>query len=195
MDNGLAALLADLEQFGADNDERADARSEKLLNITRDTGQFLSLLIQALRSRRIVEIGTSNGYSTLWLADAARATGGAVDTVERRTSRAGMAAETFGRSGLAPWITLHTCEAGSYLAGLPGGSVDFLFLDAERTEYPGYWPDIQRVLPPGALIVADNAISHQAEMAPFVALLAATPVYLTSLVPVGKGELLVLKLA
>ncbi len=195
MDRDLVVLLAELGQFGADNDERAAERPQKLLNITHDTGEFLSLLIQALKARRIVEIGTSNGYSTLWLADAARATGGAVDTVECVPAKAGMASENFARSGHAPWIRLHECDAASYLAGLPDGSVDFLFLDAERVEYPAYWPDIQRILSSGALIVADNALSHRVEMAPFLAAVAATPGYLTSLVPVGKGELLVLKLA
>jgi predicted O-methyltransferase YrrM len=195
MDQPLADLLAELEQLGIDNDERVARRSDKLLNITHDTGVFLGLLVQALGARRIVEIGTSNGYSTLWLADAARATGGTVNTVEHRPDRARTAAANFDRAGLAPWITLHLAEAGRYLAEQPTGSTDFLFLDAERHEYPGFWPNLQRVLVPGALMVVDNAVSHAEEMAPFVAAIAATPGYLTALVPVGKGELLVLKLA
>ncbi len=105
-----------------------------------------------------------------------------------------MAAANFERSGLASWIVQHSCEALQYLAELPDASVDLIFLDAERTEYPDLWSDLQRVLIPNGLIVADNAISHTAEMASFVAAVAATPGYLTSLVPVGKGELLVLKL-
>ncbi len=193
MDEHLTSLLAELEQFGLENDERATDRSAKLLNITPDTGQFLNLLILALGARRIVEIGTSNGYSTLWLAEAARATGGRVMTVEHRRDRADIAASNFARSGLAPWIEQHVNEAGPFLAGLPPGSVDFLFLDAERVEYPALWPDLRRGLAPGKLIVADNAISHRSEMAPFVALVERTASYLTSLVPVGKGELLILK--
>ncbi len=195
MDQRLSDLVAELEQFGLLNDERVVERSGRLLNITRDTGIFLNVLIQAVRARRIIEIGTSNGYSTLWLADAARATGGAVDTVEHAPAKARMAAANFYRAGLAPWITLHLSEAGPYLAGLAEGAVDFIFLDAERYEYPAFWSDLQRVLVPNGLMVIDNAISHAAELAPFVAMLDAAPGYLTSLVPVGKGELLVLKLA
>ncbi len=194
MDQNLEQLLAELEQLGIDNDERAAARPDKLLNITRDTGIFLNLLARALRARRIVEIGTSNGYSTLWLADAARAVGGRVSTVEHRPAKARLAKANFERAGLTPWITQHLAEAGQCLSDLPDASVDFLFLDAERTEYPDFWMDLQRILVPNGLMVVDNAISHAAEMAPFVAAIGATPGYLTSLVPVGKGELLVLKL-
>ena len=194
MDQHLTQLLGELEQFGRENDERASQHSDQLLNITHDTGVFLHLLIQALQARRILEIGTSNGYSTLWLADAARATGGRVRTVEHRPERAEMAAANFARAGLQAWIEPHTGEAGPYLAALPEDRVDFLFLDAGRGEYPGYWPQLQRVLAPGALMVVDNAISHPAEIAPLAAAVQATPGYLTSLVPVGKGELLILKL-
>jgi predicted O-methyltransferase YrrM len=194
MDQHLADLLTELERFGAVNDERAAGRSDRLLNITHDTGVFLNLLIRALRAKSILEIGTSNGYSTLWLAEAAQATGGRVSTVEHGPDRAAMAAANFQRGRLTPCIDLHVGEAGQHLAGLPASSVDFLFLDAERYEYPGLWSDLQRVLVPNGLMVVDNAISHEAEMAPFVALVEATRGYRTSLVPVGKGEYLVLKL-
>ncbi len=194
MNDYLATLLAELERFGLENDARATERPGRLLNITRDTGIFLGLLVQALKARRIVEIGTSNGYSTLWLAGAARTTGGTVSTVERRPERAGMAAANFGRAGLAEWVEPHVGDAAAYLAALPAGSVDFLFLDAERSEYPGFWPDLQRVLAPNGLMVVDNATSHREELAPFCAMVEATEGYLTSVVPVGKGELLILKL-
>ncbi len=195
MEQHLVDLLAELEQSGLANDERAATRAERLLNITRDTGVFLHLLIQALRAQRILEIGPSNGYSTLWLAGAARATGGHVRTVEHRPERAEPAAANFVRGGLVQWIDLHVGEAGPYLAELPAGSVDFLVLDAERDEYVGYWPDLQRVLVANGLLVVDNAVSHREEMAPFVAVVEATAGYLTSLVPLGKGELLILKLS
>src|SRR5512136_1924079 len=114
MDQHLTDLLAELEQFGIDNDEVAAAQSQRMLNITQDTGAFLNLLIHALRARRILEVGTSDGYSTLWLAHAARATGGRVRTVECRSERAEMASTNFRRSGLAPWIDLNVGEAGPH---------------------------------------------------------------------------------
>jgi predicted O-methyltransferase YrrM len=71
--------------------------------------------------------------------------------------------------------------------------VDLLFLDAERTEYPGWWPHPLRVLRPGGLLVADNATSHPDEIAPFAALLAAAPGVTTTIATVGKGELLAVR--
>ena len=71
-----------------------------MLNITRDTGEFLAVLVRATLARRVLEIGTSNGYSTLWLASAARAIGGSVTTVEQSDYKVGLASANFARSGL-----------------------------------------------------------------------------------------------
>jgi predicted O-methyltransferase YrrM len=193
MDKQLANFLAELEEFGVEHDAHEPERLARMRNVTHETGVFLNLLALAARARRIVEIGTSNGYSTLWLADAARTNDGRVDTVEHDPDRAELAATNFARARMVPWIEPHVGEAGAYLAALPAGSVDLFFLDAERVEYPGFWPDLQRALVPGGLIAIDNAVSHETEMAPFRALVAATGGYLSSLNPVGKGVLLILK--
>lgn len=193
MDSRLQTLLRELEQYGAANDAAAAHRSEKMLNITPETGEFLALLVQAVKARRVLEVGTSNGYSTLWLADSLRCSGGSVTTLELQPHKAEMARANFRRAGLDDLIALWEGDAGEYLTGAPDGAFDLIFLDSERTSYPGWWPDLQRVLAPGGLIVVDNALSHAEEMAPFVGIVKATSGCLTSLVPVGKGEFLVLK--
>ncbi len=66
MDDNLRSLLGGLERFGAENDAQAKQHSDKKLNITPDTGELLAILVQAIKARRVLEIGTSNGYSTLW---------------------------------------------------------------------------------------------------------------------------------
>ena len=164
-----------------------------MLNITRGTGEFLSVLIRAMRATSILEIGTSNGYSTLWLAEAARAVHGAVTTIESSEGKARLAAATFARAGLASFITLIQDDAGASLQRREAGSYDMIFLDAERTDYVGWWQDLRRLLRPGGLLVVDNATSHVEEMAPFVALVTADATFTTSLVPVGKGEFLAVK--
>jgi len=68
----LQELLMELERFGQQNDAAISERPRRMLNITRDTGEFLSVLVQATNAQRVLEIGTSNGYSTLWLAQAAQ---------------------------------------------------------------------------------------------------------------------------
>jgi len=186
-------LLAELEQFGKDNDGSTAERPRKMLNITRDTGEFLAVLVRATLARRVLEIGTSNGYSTLWLAEAARAIGGSVTTVEKSPYKIDLSAANFGRSGLASYILQVHDDAGRLLERSADGAFDMIFLDSERPEYPGWWPSLRRVLRPGGLLVVDNATSHPVEIAPFIALVKADADFVTSLVPVGNGEFLAVK--
>ena len=193
MSSELDALKAELERFGKTNDEATGERSRRMLNITRDTGEFLAVLVRATGARRLLEIGTSNGYSTLWLAQAAAATGGRVTTVESSEYKLGMAAANFSRCGLDSVISLVHEDAGHVLERSEPDAFDFVFLDSERSEYPRWWPQLSRVLRPGGLLVVDNAVSHAEQMAPFAALVQADSRFTTSLVPVGNGEFLAVK--
>lgn len=193
MSDRLQGLLAELEEFGKANDGAITERARRMLNITRDTGKFLGVLVRATASRRVLEIGTSNGYSTLWLAEAARSIGGRVTTVERSEYKIGLATQNFARSGLDASITLLNDDAGAVLARSADEAFDLVFLDSERSTYVGWWPHLKRVLRPGGLLVADNALSHAAEMAPWTALVEADRAFATSLVPVGNGEFLAVK--
>jgi len=193
MSDPLQDLIADLEQFGNSNDSMTTERSRKMLNITPDTGAFLGVLIRATVARRVLEIGTSNGYSTLWLASAVQAIGGSVTTVEFSDYKIDLAGKNFKRSGLADYISLVHDDAGRLLERCADSAFDFIFLDSERPEYPGWWPALRRVLRPGGLLVVDNATSHPREMAPFVALVGADTSFTTCLVPVGNGEFMAVK--
>jgi predicted O-methyltransferase YrrM len=189
----LDSVLVALEQFGKANDASTTERARCMLNITRDTGEFLAVLVRATLARRVLEIGTSNGYSTLWLASAARAIGGSVTTVELAEYKIGLAATNFARAGLARYISIVHDDAARLLERSADGSFDLVFLDSERPEYPGWWPNLRRVLRPGGLLVVDNATSHRDQMAPFVALVSADTEFSTSLVPVGNGEFLAVR--
>ena len=194
-DDSLVCLKADLERFGEANDAATDERPRRMLNITRDTGEFLAVLVRATGARRVLEIGTSNGYSTLWLAEAVKAIGGSVTTIESDAYKVGLATVNFGRAGLSPFIKLVQDEAGQFLARSDRSAYDLVFLDAERTEYSGWWPHLRRVLSPKSLLIVDNATSHVEQMAPFVGLVKADSEFATSLVPVGKGEFLAVKIS
>jgi predicted O-methyltransferase YrrM len=193
MNTALHTLLSELERFGASNDATTKERSRRMLNITHETGEFLSALIRATAARRVLEIGTSNGYSTLWLADAVQSVHGTVTTVEMADLKVKMARENFIRSGLHPFITLIHDDAGRFLERAPESSYDFVFLDSERTQYTAWWPSIRRTLRPGGSLAADNAISHAAEIAPFLSLVRADAGFTTSLVPLGNGEFFAVK--
>jgi predicted O-methyltransferase YrrM len=148
------------------------------------------VLVRACHARRVLEIGTSNGYSTLWLAEAACATGGQVTTVEHRPAKAALARATFARAvGIAP-IQLEVADGGAVLAAAAAGSCDFIFLDADRAQYETWWPSLRRALSPGGVLVVDNAISHASEVAAFIAEVTADPEFASVLIPIGKGEFL-----
>ena len=190
-----AALLAELATLGEAHDARTTRRDERLLNVTPDTGAFLAILVRATRATRVLELGTSNGYSTIWLAEAAADAGGRVTTVELHPEKAALARANFAHAvGLAP-IELHVSDAGRVLAGAASGAWDFIFLDTDRERYAEWWPELRRTLAPGGLLVVDNAVSHAAEVAPLVAAIAAALEFDSVVVPVGKGELLAYKRA
>ncbi|HHA2819001.1 TPA: O-methyltransferase [Stenotrophomonas maltophilia] len=191
----LSELKDELTRLGVENDASEVERGRRMLNITPDTGEFLAVLVRFGVARRVLEIGTSNGYSTLWLAEAAAAIDGHVTTLEFAGDKVAMARANFARSGLAEHITLVHGDAGPWLVQAAEGSIDLLFLDSDRGQYAGWWPQLRRVLRPGGLLVVDNATSHAEEMEPLRALLEADVNFSTSLVPVGNGELLAVRSA
>jgi predicted O-methyltransferase YrrM len=188
----LANLLAELAAFGDTHDDDPANRATRMLNITPDTGDFLAVLVKATGARRLLEVGTSNGYSTLWLADAA-GDAGTVTTIERAPAKIALARANFAQAGLAARIEQRKGDAGDILRALDDGAYDLLFLDSLRSAYLTWWPDLKRVLRPGGLLVVDNATSHPQEMADFTAAVSADSGFTTSLVPVGKGEFLAVK--
>ena len=189
----LEQLKRELERFGEQHDEAQPSRGGKMLNITRDTGELLALLVQTRGAQAVLEIGTSNGYSTLWLAEAVKRLDGRVTTIERDEKKISLAEANFQRAGLSPWIILLAGEVGSLLPSLPTAGYQLIFLDSDRQHYQGWWPEIRRLLAPRGLLVVDNAISHESEMRDWMAQVRRDPDFLTSLVPVGKGEFLVVR--
>ena len=133
----------------------------------------------------MLELGTSNGYSTLWLADAVRDTGGTVTSVEVDADRTEQARANLARAGLEAHVELRVQYAAEALAHAPDASLDLVFLDAERPHYPAYWPHLLRVLRPGGVLAVVNVLSHAHELVEFTPLVEAE--LETTVVPVGAG--------
>lgn len=192
MEPSLQTLLDELEAFGRENDARETERPRRMLNITPETGLFLSILVRAINARRILEIGASNGYSTIWLAWAAANTRGHLVTVERAADKAAMVRANLERAGLSEQVTVHEGDALDVIGTLTG-SFDLIFLDADRPRYLDYYGPLLGLLRPGGLLITDNAVSHAGEMADFLARLRADRWLETVTVPIGNGEELTYK--
>lgn len=180
------ALLHELEQAGRDNDARETDRSRKMLNLERETAELMQMLVRSGKRRRILEIGTSNGYSTIWLAAALPPDAPPLISLERDAAKAEQARVNLARAGLAERVDLLVGEATALTAGLPG-PFDCVFFDADRVSAPDQLRLLLPKLTPDALLLADNALSHPDEIAGYIQAVAALPDFTALTVPVGKG--------
>ena len=186
------AIAGDVLAAARAHDAAQSDRLARFRNVEPETAELLGVLVRATRARRVLELGTSNGYSTIWLADAAEATGGALTSVEIDPARTALARANLARAGLT--AELVTGDAAETLRTSGDGAWDVVFLDAERPAYAGYWPELLRVLrPDGGLLAIDNVLSHAAEVAEVTALIAAEPAVTTVLIPIGAGVRLVVR--
>lgn len=186
MDEGRRALLAELHADGLTFDAAQEDRLNRRRNLEPASAELLALVVRMVDARLVVEVGTSNGYSTIWLADAVADTGGRVVSVDADAIDG--ASENLNRARLAEPVELVRGDGGAYLANLADDSVDVLFLDAERTEYTGWWPHPVRVLRPGGVLVIDNVLAPSPdELTDFLALVGADDRLVGTTVEIGKG--------
>lgn len=180
-------VLADLEVFGEEHDQLMTERGSKMLNLERPAAEAVHFLIVSGQRKRVLEIGTSNGYSTLWLAAALKAIGGepviSIDHAEFKLERAH---NNLQRLGLDGWARLVAGDATEVVAKL-AGPFDAVFFDADRISAPAQLALLLPKLSPGALLMADNALSHPDEIAGYLAAVRALPGVIEFTLPLGKG--------
>jgi predicted O-methyltransferase YrrM len=186
--NGARRALADqLYRESHAYDQTREDRLERFRNLEPPTAELLGVLIRATGARRILELGTSNGYSTSWLGDAAEGNGGRVLSVDNDAARTELARANVADAGLAAVVELRTEDAGDTLRASGRADREFTFLDAERPYYAGCLPDLVRGLGPGAVLAVDNVISREHELAEFTALIEAEPALTQTVVAIGAG--------
>jgi predicted O-methyltransferase YrrM len=191
MDPELEQFLEHLFDAGREHDASTSDRRERMRNVEPESARMLAVLVRALRPRRMLELGTSNGYSTIWLADAARAVGGRLTSVDIDSGRHAQSQQNLQCAGLSKCVELRLEDAQQTLAGAPDDAWDMIFLDAERPAYTSYWPELVRTLSPSGLLIVDNAISHEHELIDFRALVEREEGVMEATVPIGAGMLLV----
>lgn len=133
-------------------------RNHRYLSVPREDGRLLRILAESIGAQRVIELGTSTGYSGLWLLLALRKTGGTLVTYEINVGRQAIARGNFERAGVGALATLVLGDAHEELRKLDG-PVDLVFIDADKAGYPDYLRKVLPLVRPGGLIVAHNMAS------------------------------------
>lgn len=166
---------------------RQDWLDQVLLAVGPDTGKLLNILVRSLKAPRILELGTSYGYSGIWLAEAAQATGGRVTTMELQDYKSAHARDMATKAGLADVIDFKVGDAVKMIAELPFG-LDLVLVDLWKDLYVPCLEAFYPKLNPGAIIVADNMIRPGGEeVKRYGRAVRAKPGITSILLPVGSG--------
>jgi predicted O-methyltransferase YrrM len=184
----MLVRMRELERI--DSRDRADGtpRLQRLRQIPPEVGRFIAILAAAAPPGRLIEIGTSAGYSTLWLALACQATGRKITTYEILPEKAGLACQTFDATCVWDVVEFVHGDALDYLPELK--EIAFCFLDAEKEIYARCYEDLLPRMVAGGILIADNAINHRATLQPMLDRALDDPRVDALIVPLGGGELI-----
>jgi len=186
MEQGLRNLLHEIEEHGRENDARVSERPRMMLNLEPASAQLLSILVRASGVTRALEVGTSNAYSTIWLAWSLAPANGRIVSIDRNPDKHVLARENLRRAGLMDRVDLRTGDAAEIVRQL-AGPFDLLFLDADRRKFPELMQILLPKLASKALVIADNVLSHPEEIADYLKLISSLADFQHTIVPVGKG--------
>jgi predicted O-methyltransferase YrrM len=185
LDDRVRSVLARLEE----EDERERAAGvpprERSLPVGPESGRLLFALVAPNAGCEVLEIGSSRGYSTIWLAAAARILGGRVVSLERDARKIEAWRQNIVDAGLEEWAELVEGDAGETLRELEEG-FDVVFLDAWKDDYETFFALAREKLEPGGVVVADN-VSSNAIVQAYAAARQADSTLVSVTVPVGNG--------
>ena len=181
-----------LEKLDAEDRVNETPRMERLRQIPPETGKFLSILAAGAPKGEFIEIGTSAGYSTMWIALACIERGIKIKTFEILEEKIKLAKETFRESKMAKYVELVEGDARDYLK--EEKNISFCFLDAEKEVYDDCYDLIVPNMVKGGILVADNAINHYDVLKPMIDKALSDGRVDALIVPIGKGELLCRKI-
>lgn len=198
MDAAVAAVLAEYDRRSAEEfklrsentmDEWEARRDEFLIAVGPATGQLLNILLKAAKARTILELGTSYGYSTVWLAEAARSTGGKVITCDLAANKQNYARAMLAKAGLSEHVEFRLGDAVATIASLKG-PFDFVLVDVWKELYVDCFDLFYPKLSPGAFVAADNMLlpeDYRVHALKYRRHVRATPKINSVLLPVGSG--------
>jgi len=182
-----------LEEIDARDRQDGTPRIERLRQIPPETGKFLAMLAANVPAKGTwLEIGTSAGYSALWIAQAAILRGTKLITFELLPGKAALAKKTFQKAKIGDVVEFVHGDARGHMKDYD--EVAFCFLDAEREMYLEFLEIVVPILVSGGILVADNVVSHAEELAEFIVKAEEDTTIDSVVVPIGKGLLVCRKL-
>jgi caffeoyl-CoA O-methyltransferase len=186
LDERVRGVLARLEEEDADERRRGLPPEERSRAVAPATGRFLFALVAPQTDCEVLEIGGGRGYSTVWLAAGVRYLGGRVLSLERDPATAAAWRRNVEQAGLDEWAEL---VEGDALETLPATDdvFDVVFIDAKKDQYEDYFRLARERVEPGGVIVANNVLSHQDELAAYSAARRRDPGVLTVTLPLDRG--------
>jgi len=185
LDDRVRSVLARMEAEDAADREKDLPVSERSLAVGPDSGRLLFALVAPNAGCEVLEIGGSRGYSTMWLASAARILGGRVVTLEQETGKIEAWRRNIADAGLEEWAELVEGDAKEILPELEDG-FDVVFLDAWKDDYELLFGLARTKLDPGGIVVADN-VTTSSTVEAYAAARQADPTLVSVTVPIGHG--------
>ena len=186
LDERVRAVLERLEREDADERERGLPPDERSRQVAGTTGRFLFSLVAPQTDCEVLEIGGSRGYSTIWLAAGVRYLGGRVLSLESDPAKIEAWRRNIADAGVDDWVDLVEGDAHRTLAAIDD-VFDVVFLDAEKEDYESLFGLARTKLEPGALVVADNVLSHPDPLARYSAARQSDPTLCSVTVPLDRG--------
>ena len=186
LDDRVRAVLARLEAEDADERARSVPREQRARQVARTTGQFLFSFVAPQTDCEVLEIGGSRGYSTIWLAAGVRYLGGRVLSLENDPAKVESWRANLEEAGLADWAELVPGDAFETLPRIDD-VFDVVFLDAEKELYEGLYEAARDKLEPGAVVIADNVLSHEEVLGAYSRARQADPDLESVTVPLDRG--------
>ena len=180
LDSETDAVLAELEKT-----------QHEFWNIPRKTGVLINTMIKMMNAKNVLELGTSNGYSGIWIAKALKKTSGRLTTIEFYNKRQSIAIDNFKKCGVFDIIRPiegSACEILKWLG--PDEKFDFVFIDANKREYVEYFKLVKPHLTSKAVIVADNIISHAEKVQTFIDAVDSDPEFQYMIAEIPGGLLI-----
>jgi len=159
MDTNTRVFLKQLRQYGLEHD---------IPNVTDEVGQFLNMMIRMKKPETILEIGCANGYSTIWMAEAAKSYGGFIHTIDHSAPTFKEAQVNLPEIGLADFVDFHFGDAREVIpAFITELKFDFVFVDGQKASYLDFWNVLKDRLLPGAVLVFDDMMAFEAKTRSF----------------------------